>query len=173
MGYRGGLGWTAALLLVLVLAIAVAGAPGVGGAAETAPRILSVHMSNKVFAVGPRNTPLMLARRLKRGTKLRVTLSKRGKIVVLAQRRVHGRVVRGECVPRTRRNRRRRKCTVVKTRMTLTRAGRAGKNTIPFSGRAKGIVLSPGAFQFSIRARALEGTQRSDKRVVRFRIVKA
>src|SRR3954462_7331799 len=150
---RFGTGVGAAILIATVLV------PSAGGVGGTAPRIRSVHLSNKVFAVGPGNTPLQPARRTKVGTKLRVTLTKAGQIIVVVQRRAHGRrAAAGDCVPLRHGNRHRPKCTRLSTKMTLTRIGHAGKNGIRFSGRSDGIVLNPGAFQFSIRALSLDGT---------------
>jgi hypothetical protein len=61
-------------------------------------------------------------------------------------------------------------CNVLKTKMTLTRTGHAGRNGIPFSGRADGVVLRPGAFQFSVTA--VNVTKKSEVRTLFFRIVK-
>src|SRR4051812_38105825 len=114
---RWGLAAGPATVVAFVAASSAAVSP------DVTPKIRSVHVSNKVFAVGTENTPLTIAgKRVKVGTKLRVTLDVPAQIEVLVQRRFHGRVSPGgACVPLKHRNRHRPVCNVLKTKMTLTR----------------------------------------------------
>jgi len=160
------------------LAVVVAAAalvPAAGGA--SAPKIRSVHMSVKVFALGDWNTPLdptsgVEAKRAKvhRGTQLRVTLNKAATLVVVAQKLKRGRRVNGQCVKVRHGNRNQPACKRRVNKMKLVRDAHAGKNPIHFSGRSDGKVLRPGPYQFVIHAER-DGL-RSEKRTVHFRIVR-
>src|SRR4051794_376129 len=159
-------------LLMAVGATGAAAGSAQAVAPDAKPTIRSIHVSNKVFAVSKQLTQLTIAGpRVKLGTKLRVTLDMPAQIVVLVQRRDHGRVnTHGVCVPLKHHNRHRPVCNVLKTRMTLTRVGHKGRNGIPFTGRAPGVVLRPGAYQFAVHA--LNGTKQSAERTAFFRIVR-
>jgi hypothetical protein len=155
----------------LAVALLAATAPSVGaGAADPLPRIESVHMSVKVFAVARGSTPGVLDRRAPRGTRMRVTLSHPGLLRLVAQSRAPGRVsARGDCVRETRRNRDRRACEFLRDRMTILQAGRKGRNKLRFTGRGGGVVLRPGPYQFTITAS--NGVDESRPETVFFRIV--
>ena len=157
----------------LAIALLAAASPvGAGQAATPVPEIESVHMTVKVFAVAKGNsTDAVAAKRIRRGTRIRVTLSRPGTLQLLAQKRGQGRVARsGDCVRQTHSNRRRPDCTLLRTRMTLLRAAAVkGRNRFVFTGRAPGVVLKPGPYQFTITAS--NGVEESAERVVRFRII--
>jgi hypothetical protein len=148
--------------------------PPVGaGAVDPLPRIESIHMSVKVFAVAKGDTPDVIGsrRRAPRGTRIRVTLSHPGLLQLVAQSRAPGRVnARGDCVRETRRNHGRRECEFLRDRMTILRAARKGRNKLVFTGRAPGVVLGPGPYVFTITAS--NGVDESDPETVFFRIVR-
>ncbi len=167
---------TPSIAAVFASVAAAAGLASVAGAAS-APKIRSVHMSVKIFAVGDWNTPLDTtggteAKRAKvhRGTQLRVTLNKAATLVVVAQKLKRGRRVNGECVKVRHGNRHQPSCKRRVNKMKLVRDAHAGKNPIHFSGRSDGKVLRPGPYQFVIHAE--KDGLRSEKRTVRFRIVR-
>jgi hypothetical protein len=152
----------------LLAAVAAAAAPA------GAPHITGVHLSNKTFAVGPAATPVSEAKKHKRvkfGTKLRVTLGAPGEITFRVQSRAHGRRVDGSCVPITKKNRHHPPCPRLHTLMTITRAGQEGRNTLNFSGRTESRTLKPGAYQFAVSAANDAGS--SPERELRFRVVPA
>jgi hypothetical protein len=160
-----------ALGLAAALLAATAGSAG-AGAADPLPRIESIHMSVKVFAVAGGNTEGVLdkRRRVPRGTRMRVTLSRPGLVQLVAQSRAPGRVnARGDCVRETRRNDDGRSCEFLRDRMKILLAGREGRNRLFFTGRAPGKVLRPGPYQFSITAS--NGVQETEPETVFFRIV--
>jgi hypothetical protein len=150
----------------------LASVPAPAADVDPVPRIESVHMTLKTFAVAKRNT-LEVARRhrVRRGTRIRVTLSSPGLLELLAQKRDKGRAsARGGCVPETHRNRKRPACDLITTRMRIFRpTARKGRNRFIFTGRAPGVVLRPGPYQFTITAS--NGVTDSAPEVVRFRIV--
>jgi hypothetical protein len=158
--------------LGLAVALLAATAPAVGaGSADPLPRIESVHMSVKVFAVANGNTPGVVGKRkAPRGTRIRVTLSHPGLLQLVAQSRGAGRMnARGDCVRETRRNRGRRECEFLRDRMKILQAARKGRNRLDFTGRGGGVVLKPGPYQFTITAS--NGAEESEPETAFFRIV--
>jgi hypothetical protein len=162
---------TRALGLAGAVLLAAASAAG-AGAVDPVPRIESVHMSVKVFAVAKADTPDVIGtrRRVPRGTRIRVTLSDPGLLQLVAQSRAPGRVnARGDCVRETRRNHDRRSCEFLRPRMTILRVAREGRNRLRFTGRAPGVRLRPGPYVFTITAS--NGVEESEPETVFFRIV--
>jgi hypothetical protein len=163
------------LLSSIMLTLLAAAVPPAGaGTAEPVPEIESVHMTFKVFAVAKGNTADVVGNgkgQAARGTRIRVTLSDPGILQLLAQSRGEGRVnAGGKCVRETRGNRKRPDCTLLRTRMTILRAPAvAGRNRFVFTGRAPGVKLKPGPYQFTITAS--NGVTDSEPEEVRFRIV--
>jgi hypothetical protein len=157
---------------IAVTLLAVMAPPTGAGTAGPVPKIESVHMTVKVFAVAKGNTADVVPKgRIRRGTRIRVTLSHPGLLQLLAQSRAPGRVNRGgKCVRETHANHNRPDCDFLRTRMEILRAAAiGGRNKFAFTGRAPGVVLKPGPYQFTITAS--NGVQDSAEDVVRFRIV--
>jgi hypothetical protein len=122
-------------------------APTGSGAADTrAPLVSGFASSRKAFAVGRARTAVSA---LARGTRLRYTLSEPAKVTV-SVRRVGSARVAGK----------------------LLRSGRAGANTLKFSGRIGARALKPGRYRAVITARDAAGN-RSVARHVTFRILHA
>jgi hypothetical protein len=162
---------TRALGLAAALLVATATSAG-AGAADPLPRIESVHMSVKVFAVANGNTAGVIGKRRQapRGTRMRITLSNPGLVQIVAQSRAPGRVnSRGDCVRETHRNHDGRSCEFLRDRMKVLLAGKKGRNKLLFTGRGRGKVLRPGPYQFSITAS--NGVEDTEPETVFFRIV--
>ena len=98
---------------------------GVVNIADTiAPGVLSFDMTNSVFAVGPRATPLTAGRRrVPRGTKFRFNVTEAASVRITIQRARPGRRLRGRCRKPSKRLRSRPRCTRWVRVGTLTRAG--------------------------------------------------
>jgi hypothetical protein len=113
-----------------------------------APRVLSFGMTNSVFEVGARPTPLA-ARRTPRGTTFRFRLSERATARIKLQRK------RG------------RKW---KTVGTLRRRAAAGRKRVPFSGRLRRKALAPGRYR-AVLVAVDAAKNRSKPRRLSFRVV--
>jgi hypothetical protein len=86
--------------------------------------------------------------------------------------RASGRKVKGKCVAQTKHNRRKAKCTRIRTLGTLSFAARAGANTVRFQGRlSRTRKLKPGRYTLLITATSSSGG-RSAPRSLSFTIVK-
>jgi hypothetical protein len=151
------------------------GRSAIGSAAvEVAPpvvpplEILSFTMQRTTFAVASAPTATDAARRKpKRGSAFRFELSGDAAVTITIQSLKKGRLRKGRCVKPTPKLRRAKRCTRVRTRGVLHRSGKAGDNSVPFSGRIGKKPLSPGRYRARLAA---EGAEKS--RSVRFRIVK-
>ena len=113
------------------------------------PVLTAVSLTNKKFAVA-RGPTALTARTVKRGTTIRFTLSK-GSSVSIAIRSVKKRKV--------------------KTIGTLRRAGKAGKNSVKFTGRLGRKALAVGSYRAVIGATDAAGNKAKTK-TLSFRIVK-
>jgi hypothetical protein len=128
---------------------AVSPRPPVGD--RIAPRISGAHLTRKRFAVGPRGTPRVAARRAKRGTTFVFRLSEAAPTRIVLERALPGRRRGGRCVKP--RKGLRRHCTRFVKSATLTRAkARLGLNQIAFSGRVGKRRLRPGAYRAVLTA---------------------
>jgi streptogramin lyase len=78
----------------------------------------------------------------RRGTRFEFSLSEPARVAIAIERKRSGRRVDGRCVAPTSRNRRRSRCDRWTTTGTLRTDGRAGENTLRFSGRLNGRNLS-------------------------------
>jgi hypothetical protein len=79
-----------------------------------------------------------------------------------------GRLVKGKCKKRKRKNAKKKKCDL--TAHKLFRKGKSGKNSVPYSGRVKGKALKVGKYKAVFTATAEGGKSRSAS--VGFRIVR-
>jgi streptogramin lyase len=154
--------------------------PGNGGSGggsavvvdKVRPVFSSVSLSNPVFRVDPAGAVIAKARK---GTRFRFRLSEAAQVTFRIDRRLAGRRVGGKCRKPTARNRRKRRCTRHRHVKTFSRAGKAGKNSLRFSGRyrSRGKVrsLKPGSYRLTIRA-SDSASNRSGAVTRRFRVVK-
>jgi hypothetical protein len=127
---------------------------------------------NSVFARGRGPTPVNLSgRRIPRGTTFRYTLSEQAAVAILIERKLPGRRRGRRCERPSSRNAGGRRCTrLQRRRPTLTRAGQAGVNTVPFTGRLGTRALPLGSYRASFTATDAAGNRSRPDRV-NFRIV--
>jgi PKD repeat protein len=114
--------------------------------------ILSFSMLRQTFAVGSAPTPVSAAAKPKRGSAFRYRLSKAGNVSITIHALLSGRISRGRCVKPTRKLRTAKKCARAVKRGTLRRAGAAGNNDVPFSGRIGRKALARGSYRATIAA---------------------
>jgi hypothetical protein len=82
------------------------------------------------------------------GTTVTYTLSAKGSVELLVERRVAGRRVKGRCVKATKANRTKKKCPLFKLKKPgFAHSGAAGTNQFKFSGRIGGKGLPPGSYR--------------------------
>lgn len=147
---------------------------GGGGPPPAAPAIQALALTPARFAVGPgataRSAARRRARRVARGTIIRVTLSRAATVAFTVERRAAGRRSGRACVKPSRRLRRARPCTRLLSVFAFTRGGRAGANALPFSGRAGSRALPPGDYQ--LRAVATADRLASKPRTAAFTLLR-
>lgn len=146
---------------------------GVVTIADTlAPGVLSFGMTNRVFAVGPRATPLTAKRRrVPRGTKFRFNVTEAGSVRIQVQRARPGRRLRGRCRKPSKRLRSRPRCTRWVRVGTLTRRVPTGESRVTFSGRLGRRALHRGSHRAGLVAIDAAGN-RSRVARVKFRVVR-
>jgi hypothetical protein len=138
----------------------------------TAPTFSGVSETNKVFAVGKGATPISARkRRVKVGTTFRFTLSEAASVKLVIAQRQPGRRVKKACKKPSHKNRRAKRCTRLVKKGTLTRAGKAGANSVKFTGRIGHRALKPGSYRVSITATDAAGNK-SKPKTLSFRVVR-
>jgi hypothetical protein len=145
-------------------------APPAGPQPDSTPPVISgLSLSRSVFRVAPRG------RASAKGTTVRFGLSEAARTAITVSRLSRGRRVSGRCRRPTRRNRSRPRCLRASKLRAFTVSGRAGRNSVPFSGkiRTRGRVrsLKPGPYRLTVRATDPAGN-RSKPRALRFRVVR-
>jgi hypothetical protein len=134
--------------------LTTAAAPPV--ALPVALRIVSLKAGGKRFR---RGKPITFSYELTRAARVRLSF------VQLI--RGHRKTAKGRCTTKRKRGRR---CTILRTRGTLTQAGKLGKNKLKFRGKFKREALPAGTYRAVLRASAAGQTTVS--RRVGLRIVK-
>ena len=99
-------------------------------------------MTNKKFAVAARKKA-----KVKRGSAFRFTLTENATVKFTIERKTSGRKSGSKCVKKTKKNKKRKKCTLFKSAGSLSVAGKSGKNTSRFSGKVKSKKLKPGSYR--------------------------
>jgi hypothetical protein len=155
--------------------------PPSGGAMAIAS-VSGYGLSRSTFAAASKGPSAQAAakkrkrKKAKVGTTVSYTLNEAATVTFTVQRRTTGRKVKkkgkkARCVARTRKNRRKRKCTrYVKLKGSFTQAGKAGKNRFKFSGRLRSRKLKPG--RYKLIATPSAGGQKGKARSKAFRIVR-
>jgi CSLREA domain-containing protein len=144
----------------------------VAGPGAGVPVLTRVSLSTSVFTVGSKRTPVSArARRHKRGTTIRFTLSEPATVKIAIQRAAAGRRKGKRCVKPTRKLRKAKNCTRYNGVGTLTRTGKAGANKVAFSGRIGTRKLTTGTYRAVLGATDAAGNH-STTRTVKFRIVR-
>jgi subtilisin-like proprotein convertase family protein len=134
----------------------------------TRPVISGLALRPRAFRAARRG-PSIAARR---GSRVGYRLSEAARVRFRVERAAAGRRARGRCVPVTRRNARRRKCTrFVRLRRAFAHRGRAGVNRFRFTGRLGGRRLRPRRYRLAGVATDAAGN-RSASRFARFRITR-
>ena len=149
------------------------GAITTSAADTTAPVVSALGLSNDPFVVGGR-TPTFgfaAARRHKKGTTFRYTLSEAATVRITISQRLGGRRKGKRCVAPTRTLRRAKRCTRMVTRGSLSRVSHPGVNLVGFSGRIGSRRLRPGSYVATIVATDV-ARNTSKPRAIGFRIVR-
>jgi PKD domain len=133
-------------------------APAVAPPAATpdriAPSLTRLALSPTRFRAGKAATPTTAAkRRAPAGTTIRFRLSEPAGVSLVVERLTTGRRSGKRCVKPSRKNARKRKCTLAKRAGTLARRGVKGSNRVAFSGRIGKNALRAGSYRLSVRAR--------------------
>jgi hypothetical protein len=101
----------------------------------------------------------------RRGTRVRFRLSERAKVDFRIERRTVGRRVGGRCVRATRGNRRARPCIrYVALAGSFAVNGKAGANSLVFTGRLRRRALAPGRYRLALTAADAAGNRASASR---------
>jgi hypothetical protein len=146
--------------------------PPPGTKDTTAPVFSKVSETNRVFAVGKGRTPVSAKRRrVKVGTTFRFTLSEAASVKLAIAQKQPGRRVGKACRKPSRKNRGRRHCARFVKKGTLTRTGKAGANSVKFTGRVGRRALKPGSYRVTITATDAAGNK-SKPKVLSFRVVR-
>jgi hypothetical protein len=142
------------------------------GADSSAPVFLSASLTNKVFAVSRKATPLTSqVPRVPRGTRIKYTLSEDATVAIAVHRALPGRREGRRCVAPNSRLRGAPRCTRYRTAGTLRRSSHQGQNAVAFSGRLGSRALRPGRYRAVLRAKDAAGNA-SPSRALRFRLVR-
>lgn len=146
-------------------------------ARSTLPVISRFTVTERRFAAEPkRSTAAVIAsksrkkRGLPRGTTFRYRVSEPGTVDLFIAAKLPGRRSGHRCVPPTKRNAHRRKCTIP-VFYALVRRARVGTNAIAFTGRIGRHVLAAGRYEATVLAQTPNG-RRSAPRSTTFTIVK-
>jgi hypothetical protein len=144
------------------------------------PEVTNFGMTNNVFAPvgghGNRKGGVRIsAKKAKRGTRFRFTLSESARVTITIERKLKGRRVgrgaKARCLKATRVNRKAPRCVRFVKVTSLGAQAKAGKQSLPFSGRVRGKALKPGPYRATIVAKDTAGQTSSPHRVS-FRIVR-
>jgi hypothetical protein len=154
-----------------------AAGPGTGpsGAAAgdtSAPVFASASLTNRVFAVDPAGpAEVSAARKARRGTTFRDSLSEPARVVFTIQRKAAGRKRGKRCVNPTRHNRTKRKCTRHVLLGRFAQQAGAGSNSKRWSGKIGRRRARPGRYRATLVATDAAGN-RSKPRRLSFRVVR-
>jgi hypothetical protein len=143
----------------------------VGPQPDTTPPVVSgLSLSPSIFSVDARARASAAE-----GTTIRFRLSEDARTAITVSRLSKGRRVSGACRRPTRRNRSQPRCLRTSKLGTFTVSGKAGRNSVPFSGkiRSRGRVrsLKPGPHRLTVMATDAVGN-RSKPLTLRFRVVR-
>jgi Tol biopolymer transport system component len=146
-------------------------APGGQGSDTTAPVVTRLAMTNRRFAVAKGHTAAT-AKKAKKGTAFRFTLSESATTRIVIARKSAGRRKGKRCVKPTAKLRKARRCTRFITAATLRRSKtRQGANKVAYSGRIEKRSLPPGSYRATLTATDPAGN-RSVARSISFKVVR-
>ena len=137
----------------------------------SAPRIVAVGSSNSSWAPGGGSTAVRtgarVAKSVPRGTVFSYTLDQVASVTIEVKKVKAGRLAAGKCKKPKKSTAKKKKCDLLAHK--LFRAGKAGRNEVPYTGRVKGKALTVGRYKAVFTATGEGGS--SDASVA-FRIVK-
>jgi hypothetical protein len=111
------------------------------------PAASGLAFSNKAFRAES-SGPSATRKKAPRGTRVSFNLNEAASVRFTVTRRAKGRKSGRKCVKRTRKNRKRKRCTrTVTLKGGFTRNGAAGTNSFHFTGRLRGRKLKPGRYR--------------------------
>ncbi|HEX5925311.1 MAG TPA: PKD domain-containing protein [Baekduia sp.] len=143
---------------ITVESAAVPQPPGPGPGPGPGPRVPPPAPNAPILSGLQQSNPRWRTHRVKRGPRLPVGTTFRFKLDRAAQVRfafsqiVSGRRVNGRCVKATKNNRSKRRCDRYQSSGTLNVAGKAGANTVAFSGKLRERTLPPGSYRVLVTA---------------------
>jgi hypothetical protein len=143
------------------------GASGTTGTTKTTGTSATLKLAIGTVAQAHTRWTLTKSKGLPVGTSFAYTLTEAAKVTLTFTTRRTGRRTGGRCVAETKRNAHDRTCQLIVDVGTLTGRGRAGLNTVSFTGDIGRRSLTPGAYLVTITAKA-SGTASS--RSLRFTI---
>jgi hypothetical protein len=136
------------------------------GPADTKPPVVSgFRVTNSAFA------PAAAKRAVKRGTRFKFKLSEAATVKITIAQRAKGKRKGKRCVKPTHKLRKKRNCIRYLTRGTVRFTGKAGGNSVPFSGRLGRKALKRGRYRATLVATDAAGNK-SKPKAVAFRIVR-
>jgi Tol biopolymer transport system component len=134
----------------------------------TAPTITGLKVSPATFRVSSKSTAVSAKRkRAPKGTRIRFTLSEAAKVSLKIERKGKGRKKGSKCVAKRKTGKR---CTLYKAKGSLRRTGKAGANSVAFSGRIGSKKLAKGRYRITATATDAAGNK-AKKKTVSFRVV--
>jgi hypothetical protein len=139
------------------------GPPAPPQADTVAPSVSALSVTNKTFGVGKRA-------RKPRGTHFLFTLSEPAAVKIAIEQAGKGRRVGKQCRKPTAKLRKKKACTRYRRRGVLSVAGKAGANSVAFSGRLKGKALKPGRYRGRISATDAAGNLSAKEPTVSFKV---
>jgi PKD repeat protein len=139
-----------------------------------APLLAAVSETHPEFRVGSAPTTLSVKahkkhRRPPVGTTFLFTLNEDANVSIQIKHSAAGRLAAGKCVKPSKKLNGHKHCTRTVVVGTLVRAGKAGADRVPFSGRLGRAALKPGPYLVTITATA--GRLTSTPRTLSFTIV--
>jgi Tol biopolymer transport system component len=142
--------------------------PAPGPAPDTTAPVLSgLKLTPATFRLGAKPTAVSTAKTPPKGTKIRFTLSEAASVSLRIERKTKGHRKGRKCVAKRKTGKR---CTRYVLKGTLKRSGKAGVNSVAFSGRIGKRKLAKGRYRVVVRATDAAGN-RSAKKTAAFRIV--
>jgi PKD repeat protein len=143
-----------------------------GGGTSARPALTKVGQTHPVFRVGAKPTAIASAkkRRAPIGTTFRFSLDRAATVTITITRSAVGRRTGKRCVKPTKRLAHNKRCRLVVRSGVLTRHGKAGANSVAFTGRVGRKPLKSGPYVATFVARA-QGKSSAPK-VLRFKIVR-
>lgn len=136
------------------------------------PSVTDLTQSHSHWREGTRLASFARKNKAPLGTTFSFTLNEQARLRFAFTQQVSGRKVKGRCVVKTKKNRKRPACMRAVTEGTLSFTGHVGKNRVSFQGRISALrKLRPGSYTLLIVATNATG-QRSQTRSLSFTIVK-